>query len=84
MKTGNIDDLLALTRGRSTAYESIHVINLSGNTLAVSKENNEENASQDFADDLKNLKSAGRPGYESFGKADGPRMVYPSHGARLF
>ncbi len=34
VKTALIDDSLALTRGKSPAYESIHVISLSGEIIA--------------------------------------------------
>ncbi len=61
VKTAMVDDSLSLTRGKSPAYESIHVIGLSGEIMASTESNNEMIVSKKYLEDLKNLKASDGP-----------------------
>ena len=56
-----IADSLALTRGKSPAYESIHIMNLSGEIVASTEANSEMIVTKKYLEDLKNLKSSDGP-----------------------
>jgi hypothetical protein len=61
VKKAMIADSLALTRGKSSAYESIHVISPSGEVVASTDANSEMIQTKRCLDDLKNLKAADGP-----------------------
>ncbi len=61
VKTALIDNSLALTRGKSPAYESIHVMSPSGEIIASTEANNEMIVTKKYLEDLKNLKNAEGP-----------------------
>jgi len=61
VKTALVTDSLALTRGKSPAYESIHVLGLSGNVVASTEPNSEMIVTNRHLDDLKSLKAANGP-----------------------
>ncbi len=61
VKTALIDDSLALTRGKSPAYESIHLISLSGEIIASTEPNNEMIVTKKYQEDLENMKTADGP-----------------------
>jgi signal transduction histidine kinase len=56
-----IADSLALTRGKSPAYESIHVMSPSGEIVASTEANSEMIVTKKYMEDLKNLKIADGP-----------------------
>ncbi|MDR3557463.1 MAG: ATP-binding protein, partial [Syntrophobacteraceae bacterium] len=55
------NDLLALTRGKSLAYESIHLISLSGKVLASTEPSSEMIISKMYLEDLRNMEVANGP-----------------------
>jgi signal transduction histidine kinase len=61
VKTALIDDSLALTRGKSPAYQSIHVMSPSGEIIASTEANSEMIVTNKYLEDLKNLKAADGP-----------------------
>ena len=61
IKTALINDSLALTRGKSPAYESIHVMSPSGEIIASTEANSEMITTNKYLEDLKNLKNADGP-----------------------
>src|SRR5208283_821959 len=61
VETALIDDSLALTRGKSPAYQSIHVMSPSGAIIASTDANSEMIVTNKYLEDLKNLKNADRP-----------------------
>ena len=61
VKTASINDSLALTRGKSPAYQSIHVMSPSGEILASTDATSEMLVTNKYLEDLKNLKNADRP-----------------------
>jgi signal transduction histidine kinase len=61
VKTALIDDSLALTRGKSPAYQSIHIISPSGEIIASTEANSEMIVTNRYMEDLKNLKTAAHP-----------------------
>ncbi|SPF46370.1 putative Histidine kinase [Syntrophobacter sp. SbD1] len=56
-----IADSLALTRGKSPAYESIHVMSPSGEIVASTEANSEMIVTKKYLEDLENLKTAEGP-----------------------
>jgi signal transduction histidine kinase len=56
-----IADSLALTRGKSPAYESIHVMSPSGEIMASTEANSEMIVTNKYLEDLKNLKAEDGP-----------------------
>ena len=61
VKTGLIADSLALTRGKSPAYQSIHVMSPSGEIIASTEADSEMIVTNKYLEDLKNLKNAEGP-----------------------
>ncbi len=61
VKKAMIDDSLALTRGKSPAYQSIHVMSPSGEIIASTEANSEMIVTNKYMEDLKNLKAADAP-----------------------
>ncbi len=61
VKTALIADAIALTRGKSPAYESIQVMSPSGEIVASTEANSEMIVSKKYLEDLKNLKTAEGP-----------------------
>ncbi|MGA2404297.1 MAG: ATP-binding protein [Syntrophobacteraceae bacterium] len=61
VKKALIDDSLALTRGKSPAYQSIHVMSPSGEIIASTEADSEMIVTKKYLDDLKNLKNAEGP-----------------------
>ncbi len=61
VKTAFINDSLALTRGKSPAYESIDLISLSGEIIASTEPNNEMIVTKMYLEDLENMKAADGP-----------------------
>jgi signal transduction histidine kinase len=60
-KRALLADSLALTRGKSPAYESIHVMSPSGQIVASTEANSEMIVTKKYLEDLKNLKIADGP-----------------------
>jgi signal transduction histidine kinase len=60
-KASVANDLLALIRGKSQAYESIHLISLSGKVIASTEPNSEMLVSKMYLEDLKNMEAANGP-----------------------
>ncbi len=60
-KTAPGCDAIALTRGKSSAYESIHVISLSGSVMASTEPNSEMIVTKMYLEDLKNMEAANGP-----------------------
>ena len=61
VRTGVVDNILALTRGKSSSYESIHILGLSGSILASTEPDSEMLSSLKYLEDLEALKAAGGP-----------------------
>ncbi len=61
VKSALIDDSLALTRGKSPAYQSIHVISPSGNIIASTEADSEMIVTKKYLEDLAKLKNAEGP-----------------------
>jgi len=61
VKTALINDSLALTRGKSPAYQSIHVMSPSGEIIASTEADSEMIVTNKYLEDLKNLKKAEGP-----------------------
>ncbi|MEM5787483.1 MAG: ATP-binding protein [Syntrophobacteraceae bacterium] len=60
-QTGLMDNSLALTRGKSPAYQSIHVLSLSGQVLASTQADSEMLVTNKYLEDLESLKNADGP-----------------------
>ncbi len=56
-----VENSLALTRGKSPSYQSIHVLTPAGRVLASTDPNSEMIVSKRYMDDLKNLLKTGGP-----------------------
>ncbi len=61
LKTALVNDLLALTRGKSPTYASVHIISLSGRVIASTEPNSEMIVSKMYLQDLKNMEAADGP-----------------------
>ncbi|MGC9197282.1 MAG: hypothetical protein ACP5IL_17815, partial [Syntrophobacteraceae bacterium] len=61
LRTALVNDSLALTRGKSSAYESIHVISLSGRLIASTEPKSEMIVSKMYLKDLENMQAANGP-----------------------
>lgn len=61
LKTALVNDALALTRGKSPAYESIHVISVSGRVIASTEPNSEMIVTKMYLEDLRNMEASGGP-----------------------